>query len=85
MITWHKLKAEMEDHEGDLSQQTDVTQTLVNILIEIIAKLTNKFFKICNKLFANDNLLVKNSPFENFKRVADDVLVDNAAFLGERA
>ncbi len=62
MITWHKLKAEMEDHVGN------VKQTLVNIrLIEIIAKLT-KFFKICNKLFANDNLLVKNSPFENFKR-----------------
>ncbi len=60
----HKLKAEMEDHEGNLSQQTDVTQAPVNTeLIEIIAKLTKKFFKICNKLFVHDNPKIEEEAY----------------------
>lgn len=66
IITWNMYKldqelviAGLEDDDGD---KTTTSQS-VKELVEYISKLSKKFYKLCNKLFVNDNPAIEQEAY----------------------
>ena len=74
IITWnlHKLLTLLNEH--DQEQDEHETQTSIKDLIDYIAKLNKKFFKLCSKLFVNENAQIE---LEAFFEMSDILILFN--------
>lgn len=67
ILTWnlHKLNLEMDDRQTLISDSVDDAKLpAVNTeLIDTIAKLSKKFYKLCNKLFNHDNPQIEEEAY----------------------
>lgn len=63
IITWnlHKLNAEIEESKQSSNSEEDVEYN--KDLIGYIAKLAKKFYKLCNKLFVNENPQIEEEAY----------------------
>ena len=73
VLTWHlhKLNTEMDERNN---LPADEAPEVNYELIDIIAKLTKKFFKICNKLFVHENVQIEE---EAYFEICDLLLLFN--------
>lgn len=79
VLTWHlhKLNVEMDErlNAGDDAPEVNYE------LIDIIAKLTRKFYKICNKLFIHDNPQIEE---EAYFEICDLLILFNVHLVNYR-
>lgn len=60
-VCWNlfKLESEMDESLKDTGDETSINQAL----LDYVAKISKKFYKICNKLFVNDNPSIEEEAY----------------------